>query len=61
MSGKTEAQMKDLERRKAEAGTYLECEHDYANAKRVSRATFLCPRCGKDITYACILLAEVGL
>ena len=47
MSGMTEAEMKDMERREAEAEVFrprLECKHDYANAKHVSRAKFLCPR-----------------
>lgn len=35
----------------------MTCEHDYENPRRVSRASFVCPKCGADISMAVILIA----
>ena len=32
-----------------------DCEHDIENAKYVSRATWVCPICGEDISYLYVL------
>ena len=32
--------------------------HDYENAKRVGRAHYICPECGKDITLELVMMAE---
>lgn len=35
------------------------CDHDYENAQRVSRAKWLCPKCGEDISLTVYLLEEL--
>lgn len=35
------------------------CEHDYDNAKRISRAKWICPKCDKDISFTVYLLEEL--
>lgn len=36
-----------------------DCEHDYTNAKRISRAKWLCPKCDQDISLTVYLLEEL--
>jgi hypothetical protein len=36
----------------------MTCQHDYDNAIRKGRACYVCPKCGKDITLAIILMEE---
>ena len=36
------------------------CSHDYENFVRKGRARYHCPKCGTDITFEIVMLADVG-
>lgn len=35
-----------------------DCDHDYDHPKRLGRAKYVCPKCGKDLTLELVLMAE---
>lgn len=37
----------------------MTCEHDYENAQRISRAKWLCHKCGEDISLTVYLIEEL--
>ncbi len=37
------------------------CFHDYANALRIGRGHYLCPKCGEDISLIVFLIAEAEM
>ena len=36
------------------------CSHDYENFVRKGRARYHCPKCGVDITFDVVMLADAG-